>query len=380
MTCPSLTWEDAGVDLALQGAVFQGLYAIPATDVFNCSSVCEWKSSYISLGFSSSCEDVTTATRDNMVPLQSSSDVGRGFNGTTPGNLSISLKYVPTSWQNVAQVTSKSLLGIQGGYSERSGPGFSQPADLIRIAVTRAPLDKQNYVFTKDKIEVFECTVSLAAFNYSGVSASGNGFHVGSLTKIPLLPAGVLANRSRADGRVLFDTFLVFEQPGLPSLEVAISDLGALVQLFQSSRFSGEVSVGIFGDGVPPSVGLGSLLREGDVGQKFESMAKTMTDQLRSRYNATAEGVAIVPVLYVRVEWQWLSLPLLVQLTSIILLVLTILSSATHKQLPLWKGSSLAALFHVVKVDENHQHATLESPITGLDELEEKAKLKAKLV
>lgn len=300
-------------DTAMQGAIYRALFNVQSQPVFNCTSKCAWKESYISLGFGTNCTDVTTETHATIKQDN---------------------RYSSTSWLSLAQVAAVDLLAVYSLQVPNSNVAISP--EFARFAVATGASDQSgSEELPKDYYpaawQVHECTIGMTAYQYANISASGNEFKMGSTTAIPL-----------EDG-YFNGTSLIFSQPNLPNMTVQGVDLEGLNAFFTSSRFSGSI---FSGESRPSeSTGVGEVMRKADVPTLFAKMAESMTDQLRSGYNMTATGLAVDSVIFVQVRWEWLSLPLFVVLAAAVQLVYTMVCCRSDPS-PLWKSSIVAVLFH----------------------------------
>ncbi len=344
----------------MEGAVYRGIYNISSTAVFNCTSTCVWTNSYVSLGFASWCDNVTAATLPTVKYVTPASPDTVHISMTTPGGVAINASFTKTDWQTVINVVANDLM-VNVFQSERA-----TPSKIVRIAVLRTPITNPGeYTISVDSLDVTECTVGLAAYNYSGVSASGNRFSAETVDVIPL-DSGIYQDLDYG-----MSPFVVFNQTGLPVMKAMMADIGTLIQLFTSARFSGSI---YDGESVPANpVGVGLALLKGNVSDIFQNMAKSMTDQLRSSYNATAHGLTVNSVVFVSVQWVWLLFLFFIQMAALLLLVLTSWSTKKH-HLPLWKSSILAMLYHEV-VFEGAAEGTLRTDVRDTEQLEELARL-----
>jgi hypothetical protein len=342
----------------MQGAVFRGLFNLGSASVFNCSSRCQWNGTYVSLGFSSTCADVTDATL-RLHPNASLTWTGRSpgreedmANLTTPGGVKLDASYAYTGWQTIVSVGSISRLTTTNPLRDgvRSADFRQMAPDIARIAVLRVRVDEANWGITPERMEITECDVGLAIHRYSDLSSSGNRLSVGKHESFPLDPGTLVAvnSTSNNDGDVI-----VFNQPGFPELRASVTDLKALQLLFASFRFSGNIFTGIqYHDGAS---GMGDAFRSGNIPQTFEAMVTSMTDQLRSNHNITVQGQTIDSVVFVQVQWAWLALPLVVQLFSVVFLLMVLVQSGRIKDLPLWKSSTTAVLTYDVRFREDEK-------------------------
>lgn len=68
-------------------------------------------------------------------------------------------------------------------------------------------------------------------------------------------------------------------------------------------------------------------LLKSNISEVFETLAGSMTEQLRTHGDAYAEGVIIVNEVFVRIDWIWLILPFGVTLTASLFLLATHIDS-----------------------------------------------------
>ncbi|KAL2183361.1 hypothetical protein L209DRAFT_767441 [Thermothelomyces heterothallicus CBS 203.75] len=332
-------------DLSMQGAVYRGLFHLDSPAVFNCTSSCRWNSTYISLGFASTCTDVTDATL-NLPPGAKPAELDRDRNLTTPGGVKLDASYSPTSWQTVISVRGISLLKPNSTWLSEDEMITYMPPEIARIGVLRADLLTPSWVIRTDTLEIVECDIRLAAYAYSNLSSTGNNL---TEKRHPItLNRGVVTfvdNDTYADK-------LVFDQPPLPVLRASVPDIVALGALFTSSRFGGNI---FDGETAPTqnTSGMGDAFRSGSIAKTFQNMVDSMTNQLRASFDVKAQGQSIKQVVFVQVRWPWLALPLVVQILSLVFLIFVLVQSSQTKTLPLWKSSTTAVLTYDIRGDES---------------------------
>lgn len=335
----------------MQGAVFKAFYDLETPDLFNCTSNCTWDQSYTSLGFSMGCTNVTEATYDTRNCTEYSNGT-RICDLTTPGNVTFSTAEADTMWSTVLVIQAASTydLSTQSRFKfEPVSPTF------IKFAVFRKPSD---YIGNDTTVEeTLECDLSLTAYTYSNVTSVGNVLNFGSIETTPLDP-GSYIDVGNWDSQ----SYVLFNTTGLPEFQVSMWDLGALLYFFPSDHFSGKLAVGespaSFSAGITP--GVWSPGR--NVSQVLQNMARGMTDQLRSSYNATAHGLTASSVVLVRVQWPWLALPFAVVLAAAVLLLAEMLESRRSRNISLWKSSSTALLYHSVSPTQDIMSTQIQSP------------------
>jgi hypothetical protein len=99
--------------------------------------------------------------------------------------------------------------------------------------------------------------------------------------------------------------------------------------------------------------------------QRLESIAAALTNYGLATTNDTVRGDAYAEESYVHVRWQWIILPAFLELAILVLLVLTIVHSR-REDVPIWKLSVLALMYH--GVDKLHDRGTLASErLSGME-------------
>ena len=94
-----------------------------------------------------------------------------------------------------------------------------------------------------------------------------------------------------------------------------------------------------------------------NLSRRLEGIAIALTNYGLLTTNNTVDGVANAEESYVRIRWQWIALPAFLELASLMLLILTMIHSR-REDVPLWKSSALALIYH--GVDELRGKETLE--------------------
>jgi hypothetical protein len=85
-----------------------------------------------------------------------------------------------------------------------------------------------------------------------------------------------------------------------------------------------------------------------DFGNGLAALATKLTDYGLNMSNHKAIGMAFLPDFKVQVRWQWIALPALLELASVILFLSTIFYSR-RIGVPIWKSSLLAIYYHQVE-------------------------------
>ncbi|KAH7357351.1 hypothetical protein BKA66DRAFT_553015 [Pyrenochaeta sp. MPI-SDFR-AT-0127] len=357
--------EAKSVDVAMEGAMFRGIYNMTSDPQFMCSSRCIWKDPYISLGFASRCEDVTAPTLASISNVNMTASYNSGtYNMTTPGKINLGMDFDPLYRTQINIVAT----GFRAGYGSYNIPF---PADFVHVVVARrfpnapaiGPNDEYDLISKYfGELEVVECAIGFSAYNYTSASAFGNQLDM-RVSHLKLDPGTSTGNRPH-------DSHVLYNQTGVSVFQVEEADIQALINLFESPRFSGKMSTGQTTT-TPPS-GVVMALVSPNISQTFDNMALSMTEQLRSRGDESGAGYTIISEVSVRIRWAWLTLPICVTLIAALLLLATWLNTRLHHCIP-WKSSATAILYHHV-VTEGGSEAILRSEMKNLDEMEDAAK------
>lgn len=164
---------------------------------------------------------------------------------------------------------------------------------------------------------------------------------------------------------------VVFNQTGLPEFRLRGPDLFALANLFASTRFKGFMGIGWWAES--DTVGVVMALLTRNVSEVFDNMAESMTELLRSRPDDVAKGVAVASVVFVRICWTWMGLPVGVTLTAALFLLATIIISRMHQCEPLEVVSSSVAVPPKAVV-QSEKGVVLTSEMKSLAEMEQKSR------
>ncbi|KAL2063693.1 hypothetical protein VTL71DRAFT_5498 [Oculimacula yallundae] len=376
-------FDDSTVDSAMQGAVLRGIYQNTWSPLFKCTTNCTWQDTYTSLGFDSSCSDVTAETLSTQICVKSGSNATCNFK--TPGNISLTTQAIRTVWSTIAIVNSSSLLGEAGSLvntGTKVDYQSSIPSGLVRTAIwTNISKTVQGYDNDSQEHQdrIFECTLSLVAWRWSNISSISNSFFIGLKERIPLNKGIRLPAIPGSGGPPIVDRYWFnesssgqhssnysqssFNQSSVPSLYVLSSDIGALVSFITSPAISGKM---LNGESLPTyTQGVTGAFTNQNATAIFTNVAESMTEYLQqTRTRVLAHGTTSEAIVIIRVRWIWMALPLLVEVAGAVLLAGTILSSRRSKQVPLWKSSPTALLFHGVFPD-----GLMSSDLKGPEEL-----------
>ncbi|KAH8882774.1 hypothetical protein GQ53DRAFT_811844 [Thozetella sp. PMI_491] len=346
----------ATTDAAMHGAILRGLYNLEAAQPFNCSSRCRWDGPYISLGFQSSCHNVTLETMQTKI-CANTTESPNLFKCSmyTPAGVVIKTVWQATELQSIVVVNSSTTPPIPIGAGALYYEGSKGVAsNLTNIAIFRAP---SNYALSDPQItegiigeEVVECEISLAGYKYSEIEA------VGTSLRMPPPEARTLGYGSPDQN---FSTLLYTDEE-FGKFFIAPKDITNVHQFFISSQFVGDMQDG---NAMSTADGTGGAFINGSISDKINNMATSMTDYIRNNKNGELGfGLTEETVVFVRVEWEWLVLPLVVEVGAAILLIITMRQSRRALGVGLWKSSNTALLYHYVEGPEGLLKNEINSP------------------
>jgi hypothetical protein len=349
----------------MQGAILKGIFDIESSDEFKCGGACRWNETYTSLGFMSTCNDITKIAEATKICDAEGSASTRGCNYTTPGGVFFSTELVRTDSSTALRVAVNDTFFP----AITKGDGAPIPAEFLQAAVFQASSNVPDSNYNDAEIipaNITDCSLSLALYEYSGIAANGSQLQYHTTThKLGL-------GRYNIDGIIANVTFNQSESgPIDPPLLVNAYDLSNAILFFKSNSFTSHM---ISGNNLDPSkIGNGAAFLNKDVPGVFGGLAKSMTDYVRSLSKAPnvqpAYGERVEQVIFVRVRWVWLILPLFEELVAVVFVIWVVVYNSRHS-VPGWKSSALAVLAHNIDHD-----SSLVTPYQGPNDVEEKAKL-----
>lgn len=317
----------------MQSAIVQGLYDISSPATFSCPGACSWNGSYISLGFKTECKNVTQETlrsADCLEDLDNTASVH--CNMTTPGGLVISTRNMMTDYATNYRMNASSTMEDTQITLPSSFP------EVVRFALYRSTSDGN---FQPFDINITDCSLSLTAYEYTKAHANGSTF---SFEKTQEVDFGV-KNPWKVEGNIFTGSLYTNESKadGIPALEISWADLKTLQTFFESETI---VTEWVDGNWENKNLGLSAALTGNvDIGKRFEKMATSMTDYLRSGPNRNlAPGEKMESQPFVSIRWYYLIGPVTIELTALLFGVFTIFSNRKSRKVPLWKSSALAVL------------------------------------
>ncbi|RDW74455.1 uncharacterized protein DSM5745_07117 [Aspergillus mulundensis] len=353
-------------DPGLQAAIVQGLYGIRSLAEFSCPGICDWNGSYISLGFSSACSNVTEAT----LQTESCGSVNywKVCNMTTPGGVMVS-----TRLQETVAGTSY-YMNVSSLVTDIANPNdmlrHSLPV-VVRFAIYRSTPSLNMYA---TNINITDCSLFLTAYQYTHAKANGSDF---SFEQVRELDFGVEnpwnVERTTVLGSRVYTDVTEANNISIPALQIGWADLAALGNYLKSRMF---VTEWVEGNYENSDIGLTALFYgDADIDKPFERMAKSMTDYLRRSPDAlAASGERVNRLTYVQIHWWYLIGPAAIQLMAVLFGITTIFINRKSRRVPLWKSSALA----VLACQHEQQLGIIHSKVKDIKQIE-KAAEKAKV-
>ncbi|KAJ5322669.1 hypothetical protein N7452_010958 [Penicillium brevicompactum] len=347
-------------DPDMQTAIIQGLSGITLPEPYRCPGACIWKEKYVSLGFKSECKNVTQVT------LKTATCEGPEYfqtcTLTTPGGVDLVIRFAFTDSATAY------YLNVSAPMLSPTIPSqLSNLPVITRFAIFRSTPDD---TYLMNDIRITECSLSLAAYEYSHARANGSGISFANRHEVNFgaenpwqLPhdrmSSIHTNESTS-GDVQ-----------IPMLEMSFLSLMSLRNFFMSTTIVSEWVAGSYKN---RNLGLSSVLSVNvNISERFERMAAAMTDRVRYGPNSlSAHGDLMLSEAYVYIHWWYFIVPAAAELLAIVFAVLTIVRNRKSRGVPLWKNSAIAVLeCQLQKHDE--QYGLLQSSGMSIDELNKQA-------
>lgn len=338
----------------MQAAVYRGVFNLANSSTAFCNSKCTFPNEYYTLAVASTCSNVTAATLKAMRCGWDVESVSRRCNLTTPGAVNMTLFNIPTEVKTHLTINVTRIAGMAGHTRGLTGV---QPGELMHMAIYRGTNEPfVNTMLNSTDGEIFDCKVSLMGLKATNVTATQENVDWG---ETELISFGTYVEDERR---------VVFSANGYPDLTVNKPDMGAMLDFLQSSQFTGSMFDGFVGS-APESLralGVTGGFLNGSIPDTMDRMASSMTDHIRLGVNKQVmAGTEERPVVFVKVLWAWMSLPILAQIATAVLLLLTVVHNRRHQSIGLFKSSNVALLAHDIVLPEG----VLRTDIRKADDL-----------
>lgn len=281
---------------------------------------------------------------------------------TTPGGVDVATRFYFTDLATTYYMNVASTL-----YSANPGLPDTFP-EIARFAIYRSTPDSN---FIVSNINITECSLFLAAYEYTGAQANGSDFSVQKreVDLGPKNPWTITGNESQGILQQA-NTNETTTSSGIhvPALEISFPSLVALVNFLQSTTMVTEWVEGNFAN---MNLGVAAaLMGDVDLGARFNKMATAMTNYLRYGPNTqSAHGEEIQSEAFVFIRWWYFVVPVVTEGLAILFAILSIFSNRRSRRVPLWKSSTLA----VLACEHNEQLGILQTTGKDLNEIEDEA-------
>lgn len=368
-------------DSSIRANILGALYNSRIPPVFNCPSSCVWNDTYVTLGFGHECRDVTEATAANRscIAISDSSDqqpvdpydgkVSQECNMTTPGGVLLKPDHFPVfrgTWHTTKKYVSIASSSQYATWNYRVLKHGKSRSSLVTLA--QYERDPSFLHGGELKENVTECEVSAVAWRYSGVTVEGNELAIADREKISLDDVSDYMPEFNVD----------FNRTGLQPMKITVWDWKGLdsflVNLLSDMSSVEGMQPYQQTDDKPPI--FSESVSGGDISIWVARMTEAMTSALQSGPNRQLmEGMSRDVVIFVRVDWLWYGLPLVVEIGSAILLTFAIWQSRSRHGIPLWKTSALAQwAYRPEKEEDSVIRLILEEGLPDLHTVEKEAK------
>lgn len=282
---------------------------------------------------------------------------------TTPSGLSVSSRH---EWDDRDEMHLHSTSYWMNASSMAERDGILQPISfpgIARFALYRSTLDRESGPF---QINVTECSLNLTAYEYTNARANDGIFEFEDIQEVDVGDENLWLSRLEGVLSILY--LNGSEEDGIPALEVAWSDVGSLQTFFESEAMVNEY---VEGDWPNDNPGLSAaLIGDVDLEERFEQMATSLTDYLRSGPNRQlASGVRLENEPFVSVRWGYMAGPLAIEVAALLFAAFAIAANRASRKVPLWKSSALAVL--ACQHDDKLQ--LIESKLKDMEDIQKKS-------
>lgn len=205
------------------------------------------------------------------------------------------------------------------------------------ITILRLETEPYPYSLPPDYGRVDECQLSWCQSTYGPQSTFTNGSRIVDMTTERLH-----ISRTQVVGDKVYNLLLDERKvSAYPVNQFDWSGMGELLRMLFTTSLSSEGR-----GGQEKAFNIGRLLLDiGDMSDAFNSLAASMSAQLRSGGNITQiKGQVWRSETYIHVYWPWLALPAVIAVSAATLLVMTA-GVNEHKKGELWRSSILPLLF-----------------------------------
>lgn len=329
------------ISLNLKAAFYNGLFnedAAPQLTPICATGNCTWLP-MSTLAFCSKCEDVTSPS---PVKCNLTSTVGAYDYGSTEGSCDVDIPGVPSfnysGSSNTADSSSTMMqflsIGTLGQNGHDSIGGIKGPyGGFTRVSFAAINNPEVTNVTT---CVMFPCvrTYNLSVIEGNLVSAEISRWYNESGINYNALENVTLSPPTHEGGNTTTGTPFVVEA----------SNSQQIANLLYNS-FNGHVEEDSINGRNFSSDYIQAAYAAKDLGQLMSNVADSLTNYIRNSSSVPYRGTVWGVETYVHVRWIWLILPIALAPTSLLFLLSAIWASS-HRNIKVWKSSSLATVFH----------------------------------
>jgi len=337
------------LDPSIRAASFDGIYSTTITPLYTCNApICRF-GSFASLAVCSSCTDVIKELKRDC------DKACYWWTYTTPANIRIGAYYESGAHTNRTFITV---------FNSSVNTDFDMPI-VAKFATLK--LDYINY--TLEPISAYDCSLRLCIKTWTGASFQGSSFE-----EIPPAELDFQKVTHAPRGQEPFSTLEIdpnFNATRFGTYKINWYDW-KLMKDFLATQFS-------YRYGALPSLPSGTelegipimLYKARDIPSMIGNLADSLTKMIRtSGDEILVAGQGFQNETFIKIQWPWISLPVLVIISANFLLAIVIIQTK-RRQAPVWKSSVLALLLHGL---ETNTVDTRGSATTSLSEMKLLAK------
>ena len=350
--------EAHALDSSIRAAGFNGIYNDAIGPPYGCgSSSCRF-GSFTSLAICSSCTNVLNDLQDNCTTTTGGSC--EAWKYTTPANISVRARY--DSGQFSRNIFATLFNSSATNWNELSMPSLAQ-FSTIKFNLTTGSTGLNTLV----PILAHDCSLRLCIKTWPGATVENSTFTTEPGKEIDF-------QKVTASG-----PFSILElDPTVNATKYGTYRINTydwqMMATFLAATFSyhgSSVLSDTDNQGVPIM-----LYKTRDLPAMIQNLANSLTNMIRSSLDGTfVAGEAFRSEVFIKIQWPWISLPVIVVSSANSLLVIMIIQSH-RKRAPIWKGSALALLLHGLRPGRTNTGDEHISSLSDMELLAEQKKVR----
>jgi hypothetical protein len=325
--------DDAhSLDPSIRAAGFDGIYSTNITSPYTCRApTCRFPA-FSSLAMCSSCTDVLKELNNNCN--------GTLCTYTTPANISIQARYN-------SGATSKVVFATLFNSSAQNSNRLDMPT-VAKFATLKMNLTTSSYGRELVPLGAYDCSLRLCLKSWAWASFQASSYAEPAPTELDFQK--VTPRKSGELPLSTLETDPVVNASRFGTYKINEYDWQMMAE-FLAAQFSyhgSQLPSNTDDQGVPIM-----LYRSSDLPSMIHKIADSMTNMIRTSLDSTpVPGQSFHEETFINIQWAWISLPVLVVLSSNILLAVMMIQT-WRRQAPVWKSSVLALMLHGLKSDSS---------------------------